>query len=180
MTLVDRQIKQRVRNGELISQETYNESQVGCISYDLTIDSFVSDEKTAVCDLAPGECVIAKTREYLLIPNDVSGVIGEKNSRIRQGLVVSGPRYFPGHHTYAFLRIQNVSSNVVRLESGNAIAQVFFETLAEVPDKPYNEQPSASFNEEKEYVGYGNYESEYRKQERSFQRVRDNILEKEQ
>lgn len=179
MTLVDKQIKSRVKDGQLIV-ESYDEKNLNCISYDLTIDFFITDHQDKKRTLAPGEVIMIRTKEKLKIPTDVSGIIGEKNSRMRQGLVVSGPRYFPGHETYAFLRVQNISSNVIELEQGNKIAQIFFEKLDETPEHPYNEQENASFNNEILYVGYGKYDAEYKKQEQSFQTVRDNILEKEQ
>lgn len=181
MTLVDRQIKERVGTEKELVISGYKEENVNCISYDLTIGSIiVLKEEKSKYDLAPGEFVMVKTAEELSIPHDLCGVIGEKNSRMRQGLVVTGPRYFPGHTTFAFLRVQNISSNVIRLERGNKIAQVFFETLTEKPEHPYTEQPGASFNNETNYVGYGKYETEYRQQEKAFQTVKDSILQKEQ
>jgi hypothetical protein len=76
--------------------------------------------------------------------------------------------------------VQNISSNTITLKKGNKIAQVFFEKLDEVPEHTYQEQTNASFNNEETYMGYGKYQSEYSKQEKSFQSVKDSILEKEQ
>jgi deoxycytidine triphosphate deaminase len=179
MMLTDRQIRERVEKGQLIVAH-YVDENVNCISYDLTIDCFIAEEERSEYSLAPGEFVMVRTQEELSIPDDLSGVIGEKNSRLRQGLVVMGPRYFPGHTTYAFLRVQNISSNTITLKKGNKIAQVFFEKLDEVPEHTYQEQTNASFNNEETYMGYGKYQSEYSKQEKSFQSVKDSILEKEQ
>ena len=179
MTLTDHQIKAYGSNGQLITQN-YREDQVNCISYDLTISSFIPAPKSGSYELAPGEFVMIRTAEEISIPDNLCGIIGEKNSRMRQGLVVSGPRYFPGHKTFLFLRVQNISSNVIRLDQGNRIAQIFFERLDGIPEKTYREQENASFQNERDYVGYGNYETDYKKHEKSFQSVKDSILDKEQ
>lgn len=180
MLLVDRDIKKRIDSGSLIRKNEYDEKNVNCISYDLTVDCFVRPNETLNSyELAPGEFIMLRTKEYLIIPDDTCGIIGEKNSRIRQGLVVSGPRYFPGHQTYGFLRVQNISSNTIVLSSGDKIAQIFFEKLSGKPDVPYSRQKGASFNKEEKYVGYGKYKKEYEENERSFQEVKESILEKE-
>ena len=51
----------------------------------------------------------------ILVDKDIKGYvhnilrwIAEKNSRMRQGLAVSGPHYQLGHKTYAFLRVTNI------------------------------------------------------------------------
>lgn len=180
MILTDRQIMERIEKQKELIVDHYVEENVNCISYDLTIDNIIMDGEKKKHELAPGEFVMVRTQEKLCIPNDLCGIIGEKNSRIRQGLVVMGPRYFPGHTTYAFLRVQNISSNVITLRRGDKIAQIFFEKLTEEPEHPYTEQINASFNNESNYLGYGKYEAEYKKQEKSFESVKDSILKKEQ
>lgn len=92
------------------------------------------------------------------------GRIGEKNSRMRQGLVVSGPHYQPGHQTYAFLRVMNISEDLITISRGNNIAQIIFEQLTGRPDVPYSAQTNASFQNEVEYKGLGNYKQEYENQ----------------
>lgn len=84
---------------------------------------------------------------------------------MRQGLVVSGPHYQPGHKTYAFLRVTNISKNIITLSRGNKIAQIIFEQLTGKPDVPYSIQMNASYQDEVEYKGLGNDKQEYDKQE---------------
>ena len=67
--------------------------------------------------------------------------------------VVSGPDYQPGHRTYAFLRVSNISKNIIVLSKGSKIAQIMFEQLSQKPDVPYNAQTGASFQNEVEYKG---------------------------
>jgi deoxycytidine triphosphate deaminase len=168
MTLVDREIKEQ--HDDLIL-EGYDEKNVNPTSYDLTVGSIILERGENDSFVLPQETTIfIKTKEKIHIPNDLLGHIGEKNSRMREGLWVSGPNYFPGHTTYCFLRVRNISPNEITIKSGDLIAQISFEKLGEVPDHPYNTIPEASFNEEDKYRGMGKYESEY---EKRIRRVRD-------
>ena len=96
----------------------------------------------------------------------ILGRIAEKNSRMRQGLKVDGPHYQPGHVTYAFLRVQNISSQIILLAQGMRIAQIIFEQLTQIPDVPYSAQPKAAFQDEVRYKGLGNYKEDYEKETR--------------
>jgi len=168
MILIDKEIKEYVANQKLIISE-YQEKNVNCISYDLTLDYIIDKEKEEhrEYNLYPGETVFVCTKEKLSIPNDIMGRIAEKNSRMRQGLIVNGPHYQPGHVTYAFLRVQNISTDIIRLEQGIEIAQIIFEQLSQVPEIPYSEKTDASFVDEVKYRGLGNYKEEYEKQSKA-------------
>lgn len=173
MMLVDKNIKALSANGQLIS-DGYNPDNVNSISYDLTLGEFLNSNENSI-NLTPGEFVMIKTREELSIPTDITGRVGEKNSLIRMGLKVDGPQYQPGHITYAFLRVQNVSDKVITLWKNMEIAQIYFEELKEVPERPYSMQPGASFNNESDYRGFGNYDSIYKNKIKSFEQVKDDI-----
>lgn len=67
---------------------------------------------------------------------------------MRQGLKVDAPFYQPGHVTYVFLRVQNLSSSVIELSRGSKIAQIMFEQLTEVPEVTYDKQVNASYQNE--------------------------------
>lgn len=159
MILVDKKIKERSSE---IFKEGYNEADVTAISYDLHIKGIIVDDSLSESySLRPNEIVFIKTKEKIKIPNDLMGRIGEKNSRMRQGLSVAGPHYYPGHETFIFLRVQNISSSVIKIKKGDKIAQLFFEQLVEMPEETYDNQLNASFNNEDEYRGFGNYKDEY-------------------
>ena len=159
MVLVDKEIKARASE---IFAEGYEESNVTAISYDLHIQGIINENKMDdAYILRPGEMVFIKSKEMIRMPNDLMGRIGEKNSRMRQGLLVSGPHYFPGHVTYLYLRVQNISSGTIKIKEGDAIAQIFFEQLVEEPDKTYEYQKQASFNHEEDYRGLAKYKDEY-------------------
>ncbi|MCM1180047.1 MAG: hypothetical protein NC347_07310 [Clostridium sp.] len=168
MILVDKDIKKYVADKKLIISD-YQEKNVNCISYDLTLDYIIDKDKEEhrEYNLYPGETVFVCTKEKLSIPDNMMGRIAEKNSRMRQGLIVNGPHYHPGHVTYAFLRVQNISTDIICLEQGMSIAQIIFEQLTQTPEVPYREKKDASFADEVTYRGLGNYKEEYERQSKA-------------
>ena len=177
MILVDKDMKTRIANQELIISG-YDENHVNGVSYELTIDVTYDAEgnEHRILELHPGEIVFIKTQEKLSIPEDIVGRVAEKNSRMRQGLKVDAPHYQPGHVTYAFLRVQNISENIIELSRGMKIAQIMFEKLTQIPEKPYSKQENASFQDEVQYVGLGNYKEEYESQtKRKIDRAKEDI-----
>ena len=99
MILVDKNIKNR--HDEIFCGNCYDEKYVNAVSYDLHISGIVENNNIVPSYvLRPGEVVFVKTVEEIHMPNDLIGRIGEKNSRMRQGLYVAGPHYYPGHKTY--------------------------------------------------------------------------------
>ncbi|MCH5296458.1 MAG: hypothetical protein J1E85_02185 [Ruminococcus sp.] len=165
MILVDKNIKERVESDKLIAVN-YNENNVNCVSYDLSVDKILINDKSSKnsYNIKPNETVFVKTKEMINMPYDLVGIVTEKNSRMRQGLKVDAPRYQPGHSTFVFLRVQNISNQIILIEENTKIAQIMFETLYEEPSVTYDRQINASFNDEQEYIGFGNYEAEYIKQ----------------
>lgn len=136
------------------------------ISYDVTLDIIVdaSGEELTEYELQPGETVFVSSREKISVPTDILVRVAEKNSRMRQGLQVEGPHYQPGHVTYVFMRVRNISTKIIKLAQDMKIAQLIFEELKEIPEVPYSVQENASFQNEKKNVGLGNYRAEYEKQ----------------
>lgn len=162
MILVDKNIYELVKAGKLIV-EGFNQDHLNGVSYDLSVDTVIgSDEiERDFYDIQPGETVFVKTVEMLSIPNNIIGDVIEKNSRMRQGLRVDAPRYQPGHQTKVFLRVENISGNVISIERGATIAQIYFEELKDVPNVTYDKQAGASYNQETKYTGFGNYKDVY-------------------
>lgn len=179
MVLVDKEIKARA--SEIFLENCYEEQNVTAISYDLHIRKIIAGENTVdAYDLRPNEFIYVETVEKIKMPLDLMGVIGEKNSRMRQGLNVAGPHYYPGHQTRIFLRVQNISSCNIKIKESDSIAQLFFEKLDQIPEKPYNQQINASFNDEDVYRGFGRYKDEYEERmnivvERANEQIEDKI-----
>ena len=156
--------------------EGFDKDNINPVSYDLTVGAIVgSDGEVSSYELKPDEMIFIRTAEKIHMPNDLMGRIGEKNSRMRQGLWVSGPHYFPGHTTYMFLRVKNISQNIITLAKGQKIAQIYFEELDGTPEKTYDKQENASFNDETSYRGFGNYESDYDKEIKQVQKEKDSL-----
>lgn len=187
MILVDKNIKDRcLKNNNqqnfmpLITD--FSIDKLGAISYDLSIESILTGEnreENSSFSLAPGAFVYIRTKEKLNMPNDLIGRIEEKNSRMRMGLIVSGPTYQPGHKTAIFLRVQNISNNTIQLRKDTEIAQIVFETLGDEPNKPYGADNDDSFQNEFDYRGYGAYENEYNKDIQKLSKIKESIEDKE-
>lgn len=176
MLLVDKKIKERSSE---IFLEGYDETNVTAVSYDLHIAGIIVDESLeSSYQLRPNEVVFVKTKEKIKMPSDLLGRIGEKNSRMRQGLCVSGPHYYPGHTTYMFLRVQNITSSTIKIKEGDTIAQLFFEQLVETPENDYGQQPEASFIDEVEYRGLSNYKDEYERRLTAVNNANENLNKK--
>ena len=173
MILVDKQIKEYIKENKLISKENYQEKNVNAISYDLTVESVSTGESEQ--EIVPGEWVMIQTQEELRIPSDIIGIIEEKNSLMRMGLRVDGPVYHPGHITHAYLRVQNISSNIIKISKDMKIAQIMFQKLDTEPEVTYNNNKTASFNDEHEYRGYGKYKTEYSKYVKSYEKAKEDI-----
>ena len=177
MILVDKDIK-RLSKDLIVTG--YKEENVNAVSYDLSIDQIVLEDGNKDCYcLDPNEVVFIKTNEEISMPRNLMGRIGEKNSRMRLGLFVSGPHYFPGHRTYMFLRVMNISSNQIEIKKGDKIAQIFFEELIQEPEADYSMQEGSSFNNESQYRGLGNYQSEYSKHITKIEKLNQDLDRKE-
>lgn len=159
MILTDRQIKDRIKAGELITKG-YEPNRLKCISYDINIEAIISDEREeqgfykSVHEyyLQSGETIYVKGDIHLKMPLDCVGIVYERNSVMRKGFVVDGPCYQPGHETNVFLRVHNIYANEQVLRVGEGIAQIRFEQLSAVPAEPYTGENEAYQNEE-EYRG---------------------------
>ena len=140
----------------LLIAENYNPENVGAVSYDLTVKNiYVENTKKISYDLEPDKTIFIGTEETLTIPENMIGIVKERNSIMREGLFVSAPNYQPGICSKCFIRVKNISEHIIIIKKGKKIAQIMFDTLSDVPDIPYNKQANASFNDEYEYLGKG-------------------------
>ncbi|WP_169173257.1 dCTP deaminase domain-containing protein [Bifidobacterium oedipodis] len=108
-------------------------------------------------ELNPGDSVFVASKEVLNLPSDMTAQVLLRNSRIRQGLSLDAPLYFPGHHTRVFYRVTNVSADSIALDAGRGIAQLVFEPVAGAVDAPYE----GAFSDELDYRGLGRYQNVY-------------------
>lgn len=136
--------------------------KVGPVSYDLTTQNFFADKESyqqvlTTYVLNPGDSVFVASTEIINLPADLACNVLIKNSRLREGLRLDAPLYFPGHRTRVFFRVTNVSSDSITLDTGRDIAQLTFQRLEEETDAPY----TGAFSDEFSFKGMGDYESLY-------------------
>lgn len=183
MVLSDKDIRDRCgesnENKPLI--EPFEEKKLGAISYDLSIDKIILGEglEEELYELHPNDVVYIKMEQKLYMDRDIIGRIEEKNSRMRMGIVVSGPTYQPGHNTAIFLRVHNISGDAVVLRKGMEIAQIVFEKVSGNLERSYAERETANFQGEFDYRKYGAYKDVYAKQIKKIEKVKENIEDKE-
>lgn len=155
MLLGDKRIRELIKSGVLCGT---NEDRIGPISCDLTTESFYVDgENRPEVFLMPGESAFVAAVESIHLPNDLAARVFIKNSRLRQGLMLDAPLYFPGHETTVFFRVTNVSTNGIHLDTAKGIAQIAFEEVDGV-----TQQYHGAFDGEKTFRGMGDYSKVYR------------------
>ena len=174
--LVDKDIKNRF--GEIFVTP-FNPDKLGCISYDVSINKILNSPNPDHYSLQPGDSIMIETEEEFKVPVDLYISVGEKNSLMRTGIQVSGPRYFPGHHSRGYLRVTNLSPNEFELNKGMEIAQFFFDPLDSVPEQPYQNKKTDSFSDETQYKGFGTYDSVYKKSISQIEKATDGLKDLE-
>jgi dCTP deaminase len=102
-------------------------------------------EKTVISDdgtfiLHPDEFVLADTKEYFEIPDNILGEVTGRSSVARLGITVhqTAGLFDPGFYGNGVLEIKNVSKRPVAIEPGMRIAQMTFEKLSSSCSEPYN------------------------------------------
>ncbi len=152
MLLSDEGIRGLIDGGVLVDAIADN---VQPITYDLRTRDFVQSVGNRVnsVELMPGDSTYVECVEGVELPPDLAARVMLKNSRIREGLTLDAPLYFPGHKTRLYFRVTNVSGKAIRLNDSRGIAQVAFEQVASPVSKPYD----GAFQNEVEFSGLGDY-----------------------
>lgn len=173
MLLSDAKIRELINNNVL---QNANEHNIGPVSYDLTTKSFHSkDSEKSYADLMPGDSIFVSSEEVIDLPSDLAARVSLRNSRIRQGLTLDAPLYFPGHKTRVFFRVTNISSDEIKLNTTKGIAQLSFETISGTVEKPYH----GAFSDEFDYSGMGNYTDIYKSEMEEIDRREDSLKKME-
>lgn len=151
MVVSDTRIRELIDDDVL---QNASADKIGPVSYDLaTLAYYTNDGKTSRVELAPGDSVFVACREAIALPDDLTARVLLRNSRIRQGLGLEAPLYFPGHHTRVFYRVTNLSGDAITLDTNRGIAQLVFEPVDGVVEHPY----SGAFSDEMDYRALGRY-----------------------
>lgn len=154
--------------------------RVGPVTYDLaTKGYFVDAESYAHMSshvvLMPGDSTFVASEEIVDVPRDYACRVLLRNSRIREGLRLDAPLYFPGHKTRVYFRVTNVSSCEIDLSSESGLAQIAFEPLDEPTDAPY----TGAYVDEFSFKGMGDYDSRYGKELKVLEEKTDKLEELE-
>ena len=172
--LADKDLQQLILSNVLTEADP---QRVGPVSYDLRNYSFYSDgEERKSIVLGPGESVFVGSVEGISLPKDMTAEVRLKNSRIRQGLALAAPLYFPGHTTRVFFRVTNITADEIALETGHDIAQIMFYRL----DRPADVEYSGTFDNEFDFIGLGTYRDVYGSETRKIKRESENLANMEQ
>lgn len=168
MLLGDKDIQSLIRNGVLKNAKT---SHVGPVSYDLETQSFYRDgESSKTVVLNPGDSVFVSSVEDVYLTEDIAARVLIKNSRLRQGLTLDAPLYFPGHETKLFFRVTNISSDLISLDTDKGIAQVIFEQVDDV-ERPYD----GAFSGEFSFKGLADYTDIYKSEIEKIDQKKDEL-----
>lgn len=154
MILSDKSILELNPPDEEIIQP-FNKENVQPASYDLRLGmSFlIPTEQSITMDkpieynrsygdyyiLKPNEFVLATTKEYIKLPNDIAGFVQGRSSIGRMGLFVQNAGFVdPGFEGELTLELYNASPSPILLDVGRRIAQLVFIKLDKPCSKPYN------------------------------------------
>lgn len=88
--------------------------------------------------IRPGQSLLATTRDYMVLPDDVGGSISGRSSIGRLGLFVENAGWVdPGFEGEITLEFYNASPRTIILYPGMRIAQIELVKMDQMPDKPY-------------------------------------------
>lgn len=155
MYLSDTKIQELIDSKVLLNADASN---IGQVTYDLRTEGFyINESKQSEVELGPGDSAFVSCVECVALPNDLTASVLLRNSRIRQGLSLDAPLYFPGHGTRLFYRVTNVSGNTITLDKSKGIAQVAFQHVDGVVAHPYH----GAFSDELNFNGLADYSDVY-------------------
>lgn len=127
MYLSDTKIQELIDSKVLLNADASN---IGQVTYDLRTEGFyINESKQSEVELGPGDSTFVSCVECVALPNDLTASVLLRNSRIRQGLSLDAPLYFPGHGTRLFYRVTNVSGSTITLDKSKASPRLPFSTL---------------------------------------------------
>ncbi len=98
--------------------------------------------KTITADsylLLPGQFVLATTKEYFELPNDLTAFVEGRSSLGRMGLFIQNAGWVdPGFKGEITLELFNANRCAIELKSGRRVGQLVFAKMDMAADNPYN------------------------------------------
>jgi dCTP deaminase len=97
--------------------------------YDIRIDQSLT--------IRPGEFVLGSSMEKFHMPAHIAGIVHDKSTWARRGIVVQNTVIEPGWRGFLTLEITNHGDREAIITSGSPIAQIVFHVLDEPTEQPY-------------------------------------------
>ena len=176
MIFSDRDIKKVIKSKKLIFKPSLSKGQIGPASIDLKLGSiFKSFNVTKQClldtkkglpdedfiitkKIKPGEAfvlhpnnfILASTKEYVKVPNDMILKMEGKSTLARMGILVHTAGFVdPGFEGTLTLEISNQSNLPVALYPDMHICQIAVEFLSSPAEIPYNKRKKSLYSKAK-------------------------------
>ncbi|MGB9726700.1 MAG: dCTP deaminase [Minisyncoccia bacterium] len=176
MILSDKDIKKVIKEGKLIFKPALSKDQIGPASIDLKlgpifkyfnitkqylldikkglpVDHFVITKRLKKEEpfiLHPNNFVLASTKEYVIVPDDIVLRVEGKSTLARMGILVHTAGFVdPGFEGTLTLEISNQSNLPVTLYPDMYICQVAVEYLSSPAEVPYNKRKKSLYSKSK-------------------------------
>jgi len=173
MILSDRDIKKIIKEGKLIFQPTLTNDQISPASIDLKLGpifktfnitkQYLLDIRKGLPDkefivsrklknnepfiLHPNNFVLASTKEYVKVPNNIILKMEGKSTLARMGILVHTAGFVdPGFEGTLTLEISNQSNLPVALYPDMYICQIAVEYLSSPAEAPYNKRKKSLYS----------------------------------
>lgn len=136
-----------IRLGNKFKQYSYEDMWVDLPNDAISVNDNISEKMDSFTEkeevvLMPESFLLADTKEYFEIPNDMIGRVTGRSSIGRLGISIhqTAGLFDPGFQGKGVLEIANVSNRPIALEPGMRIGQMTFEKLDGSANNPYNEE----------------------------------------
>lgn len=176
MIFSDRDIKKAIKEKKLVFKPALKPDQIGPASVDLKLGStfkmfnvtkqhlldtkkgMPKDDFIITKNIKPGEAfilhpnnfILASTREYLYVPDDMVIRVEGKSTWARMGILVHTAGFVdPGFEGSLTLEISNQSNLPVALYPNMHICQIAVEPLSSPAEVPYNKRQKSLYSKSK-------------------------------
>lgn len=156
MILSDRTIMDLIKKGTL-SISPLQDDQIQPASVDIRLGntfSVVEDSSSGILNftdkiaykeihaetylLLPGQFVLATTKEYISLPDDLTAFVEGRSSLGRMGLFIQNAGWVdPGFSGEITLELFNANRCAIELQAGRRIGQLVFAQMDQAASKPY-------------------------------------------
>ena len=132
MLLSDVDIKTYINMGMLTITGEYT---LNNCSVDLGVNL---NKKTILIE--PDDFFLLKTDNWIMLPNDIAGILGGRSYYARKGLIIhcTSALIAPGFYGKIVLEVKNIGNNAIRLYDKEKICSLSFAKMLTPCSEPYN------------------------------------------